>query len=421
MNNSARAALVLQTSFFAGCELIYPRDFPPTPAEAQCVIISAITKWEVIGPFRLLAYQGNRYLAFVTIDYQPLTCHPAAGQNVTLRFFSPSICGGDRVVVNGDAQRAEQAKVMTFRQCAEAYVAAHQAGWRNQKHAGQWPSTLSAYVYPHFGALPVQAIDTALVTKALEPIWLKKPETAGRVRGRIESILDWATARGYRKGENPARWRGHLENLLPKKSKVRRVEHHAALPYGELAAFMAQLRQQPGGGAAAFEFAILTAARTGEVLGARWDEINITERLWTVPAERMKAAREHRVPLSDSSLAILERMRQVGQSDYVFPGLKEKRPLSDMAMIMTLRRMGRGGLTTHGFRSTFRDWAAERTNFPREVAEMALAHAVSDKVEAAYRRGDLFEKRRQLMAAWVRYCATPPTLGHEVVVLSGGR
>ena len=327
----------------------------------------------------------------------------------------------DKRRVERAARRAERAKVMTFRQCAEIYVAAHQAGWRNQKHAAQWPSTLSAYVYPHFGALPVQAIDTALVTKALEPIWLKKPETAGRVRGRIESILDWATARGYRKGENPARWRGHLENLLPKKSKIRRVEHHAALPYGELAAFMAELRQQPGGGAAALEFAILTAARTGEVLGARWDEINPAERLWTVPAERMKAARQHRVPLSDSSLAILGRMRQVRQSDYIFPGLKAKRPLSDMAMTMTLRRMGRSGLTTHGFRSTFRDWAAERTNFPREVAEMSLAHIVANKVEAAYRRGDLFEKRRQLMGAWARYCAAPPTLGAEVVTLGAGR
>jgi len=301
------------------------------------------------------------------------------------------------------AERIERAKVMTFRQCAEAYVAAHEAGWRNRKHAAQWPSTLSAFVYPHFGALPVQTVDTALVMKALEPIWLKKPETAGRVRGRIESVLDWAAARGYRGGENPARWRGHLENLLPKRSKVRQVEHHAALPYTELGAFMAELRQQTGVGAAALEFAILTATRTGEVLGARWGEINMAEQVWTIPAGRMKAAREHRVPLSDQVLRILERKRQVPQGDYVFLGARAGRPLSNMAMTMTMRRMGRGDLTTHGFRSTFRDWAAERTNFSREVAEMALAHTVSDKVEAAYRRGDLFEKRRQLMAAWARY------------------
>jgi integrase len=301
------------------------------------------------------------------------------------------------------AQRAERAKVMTFRQCAEAYVAAHQAGWRNRKHAAQWPSTLSAYVYPHFGPLPVHAIDTGLVTKTLEPIWLKKPETAGRVRGRIESILDWATARGYRQGENPARWRGHLENLLPGKSKVRRVEHHAALPYAEIWSFMSELRQQGGVAARALEFAILTAARTGEVIGARWDEIDFAERLWTVPAQRMKAAREHRVPLSEPVLAILKEMQKVRSGNFVFPGAKVGRPISNMAMLMLLRRMGHVDLTTHGFRSSFRDWAAERTNFPPEVAEMALAHTVSDKVEAAYRRGDLFEKRRRLMHDWASF------------------
>jgi integrase len=263
----------------------------------------------------------------------------------------------------------------------------------------------------------VQAIDTALVTKALEPIWFKKPETAGRVRGRIESILDWATARGYRKRENPARWRGHLENLLPRRSKVRRVEHHAALPYGEIGTFIAELRQQNGISARALEFTILTAARTGEVIGARWDELNIAERLWTIPAARMKAGREHRVPLSEAAIAILEELQALRSGDFVFSGNRSGGlPISDMAMAMTLRRMGRGSLTVHGFRSSFRDWAAERTNFPREVAEMALAHTVSDRVEAAYRRGDLFEKRRQLLAAWARYCTTPIT-NAEVVAL----
>jgi integrase len=217
------------------------------------------------------------------------------------------------------AQRAERAKVMTFRECAEAFIAAHQAGWRNAKHAAQWPSTLETYVYPHLAALPVDTIDTSLVMKALEPIWLAKPETAGRVRGRIESVLDWAAARGYRTGENAARWRGHLENLLPRKLKVRRVEHHAALPYAELGAFMSELRQQTGVAARALEFTILTASRTGEVIGARWDEISMAERLWPVPSDRMKASREHRVPLSPHAVAIIEEMRTIRVGDLFFP------------------------------------------------------------------------------------------------------
>jgi integrase len=254
------------------------------------------------------------------------------------------------------AAKLDAATAMTFRDCAERYIAAHKAGWKNDKHATQWPATLTTYVYPSFGSLPVQAVDVGLVMKALESIWTEKPETAGRVRGRIESILDWATARGYRQGDNPARWRGHLENLLPKKTKIRRVEHHAALPYPEIGAFIAQLRrQQEGVPARALEFAILTAARTGEVIGARWHEINLTERLWTVPGERMKAGKEHRVPLSDAALAILEKLLETRQGDFVFPGSRTGRPISNMAMLMLLRRMGRGDLTAHGFRSSFRD------------------------------------------------------------------
>lgn len=308
------------------------------------------------------------------------------------------------------------AKTITFAACAERYIASHKAGWRNSKHAAQWPATLATYVYPVFGSLPVQAVDVGLVMKAIEPIWVQKPETAGRARGRIENVLDWATARGYRQGENPARWRGHLENLLPKKAKVRRVEHHAALPYAEIAAFIAELRRQEGVAARALEFAILTAARTGEVIGAKWDEIDLGERLWTVPAERMKAGKEHRVPLSDAALAILEDLRKVQRDNFVFPGGKVGRPISNMAMLMLLRRMGRGDLTAHGFRSSFRDWAAERTTFPTAVAEMALAHTVSDKVEAAYRRGDLFQKRRQLSDAWAKYCAAAPAAGQVVPI-----
>jgi integrase len=312
-------------------------------------------------------------------------------------------------------RRLDAAKAMTFRQCAEAYIKAHQPGWRNTKHGAQWSATLGTYAYPVFGELPVAAVDVGLVMKAVEPIWSTKPETASRVRGRIESVLDWATAREYRAGENPARWRGHLENLLPKKTKVHAVEHHAALPYVEVASFLVELRKLETVAARALEFAILTAARTGEVLGARWDEINMADRLWTIPAARMKAGKEHRVPLSDAALAILEKMAEQRSGDYVFPGGVAGRPRSNVAMFKVLRRMKRDDLTVHGFRSTFRDWAAERTGFPQEVAEMALAHAVADKVEAAYRRGDLFEKRRQLADAWARFCAQPATAGDNNV------
>jgi len=309
--------------------------------------------------------------------------------------------GQDPIEVRKTSRLAEKlatAKTMTFQQCAEAYIAAHRAGWRNPKHAAQWPSTLDAYVYPVFGGLPVEAVDVGLVMKAIEPIWTEKPETASRVRGRIESVLDWAAARGHRQGENPARWRGHLENLLPRRSKVAPVEHHAALPYREIPDFMARLRERGGIAPRALEFVILTAARTGEVIGSAWPELDLEARLWTIPASRMKAGREHRTPLSEAAIAVLGQMDR--DRDKVFP-------VSNMAMAMTLRRMGRGELTVHGFRSTFSDWCAEQTNSPSEVREMALAHTVGDKVEAAYRRGDLFEKRRQLAEAWARFCAEP--------------
>jgi integrase len=298
--------------------------------------------------------------------------------------------------------RLDVAKAMTFRECAERYIVSHKAGWRNPKHAAQWPSSLGAYAYPIFGALPVQAVDVGLVLRALEPIWTTKPETAGRVRGRIESVLDWATARGYRQGENPARWRGHLENLLPSRSKVRRVEHHAALPYPEIGTFTAELRRQDGVAARALDFAILTAARTGEVIGARWAEVDTANRLWTIPAERMKGGREHRVPLNDAALAIVEQMASIRCGEFLFPGANANRPLSNMAFLMLLRRMDRGDLTAHGFRSTFRDWAAER------------------KVEAAYRRGDLFQKRRQLSDAWAKFCAAPAASGAVVPLYQTG-
>lgn len=322
-----------------------------------------------------------------------------------------------------NAKRAEArlaaATAMTFQACAEAYIAAHRAGWKNPKHAAQWPSTLATYVYPVLGALPVQAVDVGLVMKVLEPIWREKPETASRVRGRIESVLDWAKARGHREGENPARWKGHLENLLPARSKVARVEHYSALPYPETADFVARLREQDGVAAQALEFLILTAARTGEIIGATWAEIDFDQRLWTVPGSRMKAGREHRVPLSEPALAILKPLTVTKASEFVFSGGRIGKPLSNMAMLKLLQRMGRGDLTAHGFRSTFSDWCAEQTAFPSEVREMALAHTVSDKVEAAYRRGDMFAKRRQLMDAWATYC-DPGQPGGNVVALVQG-
>lgn len=304
--------------------------------------------------------------------------------------------------------RLDAAKAITFKECAEKYIEAHKARWKNAKHATQWPSTLKTYAYPVIGSLPVQTIDTALVTKIIEPIWSKKLETANRLRGRIEAVLDWAKVRDYRQGENPARWRGHLDKLLPAPSEVRRVEHHAALPYAETGGFISALRQQEGIAARALEFAILTAARTGEVIGATWGEIDLGQKVWTIPAERMKAGKEHGVPLSARAVKVLMDIKpeQATPSAFIFQGRKSGTPLSNMAFLMLLRRMERDDLTAHGFRSTFRDWTSERTNYPGEVAEMALAHTVSDKVEAAYRRGDLFEKRRRLMETWATFCAT---------------
>jgi integrase len=310
-------------------------------------------------------------------------------------------------------QRLDAAKVVTFKQCAESYINSHRAGWRNDKHAGQWGATLATYAYPVIGTLPVQAVDTGLVLKALEPIWAAKPETASRLRGRIESVLDFAKVRGYRDGENPARWRGHLAKLLPARSKVRAVEHHAALPYADLPAFLITLRTQEGTSARALEFLILTGARTGEVIGAQWSEIDLLDKTWTVPASRMKAHREHRVPLSPRALTILREIQAAhrGESDeaFVFPGGKAGKPLSNMAFLMLLRRMGRADLTAHGFRATFKTWASERTSFQNEIIEASLAHITGGKVEQAYMRGDLFEKRRRLMQQWATYCTADAT------------
>ena len=317
-----------------------------------------------------------------------------------------------------DQKRLEGARSMTFDVCAEAYIEAHKASWKNGKHAEQWRGSLRNYASPVFGSSPVQAIDLALVMKALDPIWQTKSETASRLRGRIESVLDWATVRGYRKGENPARWRSHLDKLLPTRAKIQKVKHYPALPYPEIGAFMEALRGQEGVAARALEFLILTAARTGEIIGARWDEVDLKAKVWVVPGARMKAGREHRVPLSGPALATVKKMNEIRESDFVFPGGRKGKALSNMAMLALLKRIGRDDLTSHGFRSTFRDWAAERTTFPREVVEMALAHTIESKVEAAYRRGDLFQKRRQLMEAWARFSEIRATAG-KIISING--
>jgi integrase len=304
------------------------------------------------------------------------------------------------------AEKLAVARAMTFDQCAGAYIAAHEISWKNDKHRQQWRNTLSTYVSPVLGSVPVQDVGIDLIMKVIEPLWKSKTETARRIRGRIEVVLDWARVRGYRIGENPARWRGNIDHLLPVRSKVRAVKHHAALPYAKLPAFMTDLRKIEGASAAALEFLILSAARTGEVIGARWPEMDLKKQLWVVPAERMKSRREHRVPLSSAAIAVLKRMPHC-DGGYVFSARNSENPLSNMALLMMLGRMNRSDVTTHGFRSTFRDWAAECTNFPSEIVEMALAHVIENKTEAAYRRGDLFEKRRQLMDAWMTFCATP--------------
>lgn len=296
--------------------------------------------------------------------------------------------------------RAQQQTVPTFGAVADEVVAALETGWRNPKHREQWRQTLSTHCAPIRDVL-VDQVTTDHVLGILRPLWSKVPETASRLRGRIEKVLDAAKARGYRTGENPARWRGHLDNLLPKRQRLTRG-HHKALPYAEVPALAARLREQGSVSALCLEFVILTAARSGEAMGARWSEIDLERGVWTIPASRMKAGREHRVPLSPRACEILTRMAEVRTGEYVFPGQRPGRPLSQMALMMLLRRLGLE-VTAHGFRSAFRDWAAEQTSVPREVAEAALAHTLEDKVEAAYRRSDLFEKRRELMNDWAAY------------------
>ncbi len=304
------------------------------------------------------------------------------------------------IVMGGDPiTKKQQAKPKTFRDAALELIESKRPGWKNAKHAAQWTSTLEAYAFPKLGEMQVAKIETADVIAALKPIWAKKPETANRVRQRIEAVIDYASALGIRAGDNPARWRGHLDNLLPKPTKMRAVKHHPALPHAGIAAFMATLEQRSGVAARALAYTILTAARSGETRGMTWAEIDLEAGIWTIPAQRMKAGKEHRVPLTDAAIALLGNMRDA--DSLVFESeAKKGKPISDMSMTAVLRRMGRNDITVHGFRSTFRDWAGETTGFPREVIEAALAHGIKDKAEAAYARSDLFDKRRNLMEAW---------------------
>lgn len=310
------------------------------------------------------------------------------------------------------AAQAQAVKVasITFRAVAERYIADNRDSWRNSKHGQQWQNTLAAYVYPVIGDIPIADVGKAHILEILEPIWKAKPETASRVRGRIETVLDAAAAKDLRTGDNPARWRGHLSHILPKRSRHTRG-NHAAMPYADVPAFMERLRSRKAMAALALEFTVLTAARTGEVIGATWGEIDMAKKIWTIPAHRMKAGKEHRVPLSNRAIEILETVKPLA-SECVFPG-EGGGGLSNMAMSMLLKRMELD-ITTHGFRSAFRDWAAETTAYPHEVCEMALAHVIGNKAEAAYRRGDLFEKRARLMADWATYCGKGSATGASV-------
>ncbi len=323
-------------------------------------------------------------------------------------------------------QAAEKAKALTFKECAEGYIEAHKAGWKNAKHGSQWSSTLETYAYPIIGKLQVQDIETAHIEKILRPIWNEKTETASRVRGRIEKVLDRAKALGLRSGENPARWTGHLSELFPAKSQVAPVEHHPAMPFAELPDFMAKLRAKEGSSARALEFTILTACRTGDAIGATQDELSRRESLWTIPKERVKGKKgarrkDHIIPLSKAALAALDAAPEGDK--FLFPGGKEGSGLSSAAMSELLKGMGYSPdyATVHGFRSTFRDWVAETTNYPNEMAEIALAHTVADKVEAAYRRGAMVERRRRMMDDWAKFCAGKAVGGDNVVGINERR
>ena len=339
----------------------------------------------------------------------------AAARDMALECRRQVLSGLDPLEERGRVKRMrrlEQARAITFKEAAEQYITSKKPEWKNAKHAQQWSNTLNTYAFPVFGNLFVSDLDTDLVLKVIEPIWITKPETASRIRQRIEVVWDWAQARKYVEGENPARLRGHLDKILAKTAKIKRVRHHAALPYKQIATFITKLRDRKGSSALALEFMILTAARTGEVRGAKWQEIDLSTKVWTIPADRMKAGKEHRVPLCSRVIQILNSMKSNRNPDeFVFPGWKAGTGLSDGAMLALLRKMGLGPYTPHGFRSTFRDWAAEEAHqFSNETVELALAHTIKNQAEAAYRRGDQLERRRELMSAWQKHIETTTSL-----------
>ncbi len=305
---------------------------------------------------------------------------------------------------------AARMSAVSFSKATEQYLEAHEAGWSNPKHRQQWENTLTTYAAPKIGQMLVRDIELPHVLSVLEPIWREKTETASRLRGRMESVLDWASARGYRSGPNPARWKGHLDKLLPAPGRIAKTDHHRSLPHEDMPAFFAALRQQDGSGARALEFAILAAARSGEVRGATWEEFDLAAGKWVIPAGRMKAKKEHRVALSAQAVALLKAQQELRVSDFVFPSPKEDGMLSDMTLTAVLRRM-KVDAVPHGFRSTFRNWTAETTNYPREIAELALAHTVGSEVERAYMRSDLFEKRRALMQDWADFVSSTSAKG----------
>ena len=346
----------------------------------------------------------QREMGLGSLNLVPL----AAARDIAVECRRQVLSGLDPLEERGRVKRVrqlEQARSITFQEAAEQCIASKKPEWKNAKHAQQWGYSLATYAYPVFGNLSVSDLDTDLVLKAIEPIWISKAETASRVRQRIETVWDWARARKYVEGENPARLRGHLDKILAKTAKVKRVKHHAAVPYKQIATFITKLRGRKGSSALAMEFMILTAARTGEVRGARWQEIDFTAKVWIISAGRMKAGKEHRVPLCERALEILNSIKSNRNPDeFVFPGWKAGTGLSDGAMLALLRKMDVGRYTPHGFRSTFRDWAAEEAHqFSNETVELALAHTIRNLAEAAYRRGDQLERRRELMAAWSDY------------------
>jgi integrase len=378
------------------------------------------------GLYLVVSKEGRRKWVFISIrngKRQDMGLGSAAKGAVSLAkareaaaLAREAVAAGRDPIAARRAAARDGARLPTFGQVADELVTSLTPEWRNEKHRAQWAMTLTKYAAP-LRDIPVDRVATDDVLRALKPLWTTRPETASRLRGRIERVLDAAKALGHRSGENPALWRGHLANLLPRRQKLTRG-HHAAMPYGEVPAFVGRLREREALAALALEFTIVTAARSGETYGARWSEIDLDSRVWTVPAARMKGGREHRVPLTERAIEIVDevaKLRSTGVPDgLVFPGRRPGRPLSVMAMEMLLRRMGQDGVTVHGFRSSFRDWAGECTSFPREIAEAALAHVVGDQTERAYRRGDALEKRRGLMEAWASFCEPQQQVGDVV-------